>query len=150
MRKTQTWYGNAFDAGREYACDTVVGLDQKKQYLSHSHTFGKWFSRFMRGARLRMGMIRRQNEALTSAMVLAMCRRAEADWRTAQSAERRIQVEDTVCFMLLGFGSGLRGKRGRGTIGKPGGTAYLLERDQGGGGQIYDDHPEGKVQRGGG
>lgn len=110
MRKTQTWYGNAFDAGREYACDTVVGLDQKKQYLSHSHTFGKWFSRFMRGARLRMGMIRRQNEALTSAMVLAMCRRAEADWRTAQSAGRRIEVEDTVCFMLLGFGSGLRGE----------------------------------------
>jgi hypothetical protein len=110
MRKTQTWYGNAFDAGREYACDTVVGLDQKKQYLSHSHTFGKWFSRFMRGARLRMGMIRRQNEALTSAMVLAMCRRAEADWRTAQSAVRRIEVEDTVCFMLLGFGSGLRGE----------------------------------------
>ena len=34
MRKTQTWYGNAFDAGREYTCDTVVGLDQKKQYLS--------------------------------------------------------------------------------------------------------------------
>ena len=27
MRKTQTWYGNAFDAGREYTCDTVMGLD---------------------------------------------------------------------------------------------------------------------------
>jgi hypothetical protein len=27
MRKTQMWYGNAFDAGREYTCDTVVGLD---------------------------------------------------------------------------------------------------------------------------
>ncbi len=59
MHKTQTWYGNAFDAGREYTCDTVVGLDQKKQYLSSSHTFGKWFSRFMKGAHLRMGMIRR-------------------------------------------------------------------------------------------
>ncbi len=53
MRKTQTWYGNAFDAGKEYPCDTVVGLDQKKQYLSSSHTFGKRFSRFMKGARLR-------------------------------------------------------------------------------------------------
>jgi len=29
--------------------DTMVGLDQKKQYLSSSHTFGKWFSRFMKG-----------------------------------------------------------------------------------------------------
>jgi hypothetical protein len=27
MRKTPTWYGNVFDAGSEYTCDTVVGLD---------------------------------------------------------------------------------------------------------------------------
>ena len=66
MRRTQTWYGNAHDAGSGYSCQTVVGLDQKKQYLSTSHTFGRWFSRFMRGAHLRMGMVRHQNEALTS------------------------------------------------------------------------------------
>jgi hypothetical protein len=29
MRKTPAWYGNAFDAGSEYTCDTVVGLEQK-------------------------------------------------------------------------------------------------------------------------
>ena len=81
MRKTPTWYGNAFDAGSEYTCDTVVGLDQKKQYLSSSHTFGKWFSRFMRGARLRMGMVRRQNEALTLELVLRMRSVAEGEWR---------------------------------------------------------------------
>jgi hypothetical protein len=110
MRKTQTWYGNAFNAGREYTCDTVVGLDQKKQYLSSSHAFGKWFSRFMKGARFRMGMIQRQNEALTSPMVLAMCVQAERYWRSTQSTWRRIEVEDTVCFMLLGFRTGLRDK----------------------------------------
>ncbi len=85
MRKTQTWYGNAFDARREYTCDTVVGLDQKKQYLSSSHTFGKRFGCFMKGAPIRMGMIWRQNEALPSAMVLAMCMQAEKDWRSTQS-----------------------------------------------------------------
>jgi hypothetical protein len=110
MRKTQTWYGNAFDAGREYTCDTVLGLDQKKQYLPSSHTFGIWFSRFMKGVRLRMGVIQRQNKALTSPMVLAMCAQAEQDWRSAQGTRQRIEVEDTVCFMLLGFGTGLRGK----------------------------------------
>jgi hypothetical protein len=88
----------------------VVGLDQKKQYLSSSHTFGKWFSRFMRGARLRMGMVRRQNEALTSELVLRMCSVAEGEWRAAQNPARQINVEDTVCFMLLGFGAGLRGE----------------------------------------
>ena len=94
----------------QVACDTVVGLDQKKQYLSSSHTFGKWFSRFMRGARLRMGMVRRQNEALTSELVLRMCSVAEGEWRAAQNPARQINVEDTVCFMLLGFGAGLRGE----------------------------------------
>ena len=53
-RKKQTWYANAYDAGENFSCKTVVGLDQKKQYLLMGHTFGKWFSRFTRGARLRM------------------------------------------------------------------------------------------------
>jgi hypothetical protein len=110
MRKTPTWYGNAFDAGSEYTCNTVVGLDQKKEYLSSSHTLGKWFSRFMRGARLRMGMVRRQNEALTLELVLKVCSIAEGEWRAAQNPARQIDVEDTVCFMLLGFGAELRGE----------------------------------------
>ncbi len=110
MRKTPTWYGNVFDAGSEYTCHTVVGLDQKKQYLSSSHTFGKWFSRFLRGACLRMGMVRRQNEALTSELVLSMFSTEEGEWRAAQNPARQIDVEDTVCFMLLGFGAGLRGE----------------------------------------
>jgi hypothetical protein len=64
----------------------------------------------MKGAQLRMGMIWRQNEALTSPMVLAMCVQAERYWRSTQSTWRRFEVEDTVCFMLLGFRTGLRGK----------------------------------------
>ncbi len=77
IQKTQTWYANAYNAGENFSCETVVGLDQKKQYVSTSHTFGKWFTRFMRGARLRMGMVRRQNEALTSKLVLGVCAEAE-------------------------------------------------------------------------
>ena len=86
IRKTQTWYANAYDAGKKFSCETVVGLDQKKQYVSMGHTFGKWFSCFMQGARLRMGMVRRQNEAL---------------------ALQRLEMEDAVCFMLIAFGAGL-------------------------------------------
>ncbi len=61
IRKTQTWYANAYDAGENFSCETVVGLDQKKQYVSLGNTFGKWVASFMRGARLRMGMVQRQN-----------------------------------------------------------------------------------------
>ena len=110
IRKTQTWYANAYDAGENYSCETVVGLDQKKQYLSTGHTFGKWFSRFMRGARLRMGMVRRQNEALTSKLVLGVCSEAEKIWTLAHSDLKRVEMEDAVCFMLIAFGTGLRGE----------------------------------------
>jgi hypothetical protein len=112
MRKTQTWYGNAFDAGINYSCKTVVGLDQRKQYVSNSHTFGKWFSHFMKGACLRMGMVCQQNEALTLMLVLAMCRAAKAAWQSTQVTSRQVQIEDTVCFMLLTFGAGLREEEG--------------------------------------
>jgi len=62
--------------GENFSCKTVIGLDQKKQYISTGHTFGKWFSRFMRGARLRMGMVGRQNEALSLKLVIEICAEA--------------------------------------------------------------------------
>ena len=73
IRKTQTWYANSYDAGENFSCKSVVGLDQKKWYVLMGHTFGKWFSRFMQGARLHMGMVRRQNEALSSKLVIGIC-----------------------------------------------------------------------------
>ncbi len=76
IRKTQTWYANSYDAGENFSCKSVVGLDQKKRYVLMGHTFGKWFSHFMRGARLRMGMVRRQNEALSSKLVIGICGKA--------------------------------------------------------------------------
>ena len=57
--------------------ETVVGLDQRKQYVLTGHTFGKWFARLMWGARLRMGMGWRQNKALSSKLVLGICGEAE-------------------------------------------------------------------------
>jgi hypothetical protein len=57
IQKTQTWYANAYNAGENFSCETLVGLDQKKQYVSTGHTYGKWFARFLRGARLRMEMV---------------------------------------------------------------------------------------------
>ena len=110
IRKTQTWYANAYDAGENFSCQTVGSLDQKKQYLSTDHTFGKWFLRFMRGARLCMGMVRRQNEALTSKLILGVCAEAKKIWSLAHSAIKRTEMEDAVCFTLIAFGTGLWGE----------------------------------------
>ena len=110
MRKTRTWISNAHDAGQEYSCESVVGLDRAKQYVTSCHTFGKWYGRFMRGARLRMGMVRKQNEALTSSVALAVCEVAESRWQLSSDEEMRENLEDTVCFMLAAMGAGLRGE----------------------------------------
>jgi hypothetical protein len=110
IRKTQTGYANAYDAGENFSCQTVAGLDQKKQYLSTGHTFRKWFSLFMRGSRLRMGMVSRQNEALTSKLILGVCLEAEKIWSLAHSEVKRMEMEDAVCFTLFAFGMGLRGE----------------------------------------
>ena len=54
-----------------YSCKTVVGLDWAKQYATTSYTSGKWFGWFMKKARMNMGMIRKHNKALISALVMA-------------------------------------------------------------------------------
>jgi hypothetical protein len=101
------WLNNAHDVGSEYMCETVVGMDRAKQYVTSGHTFGKWFGRFMRGARLRMGMSRRQNEALTSVLAMAVCKAAETCWCLVAEEGVEEELEDTICFMLATFGEGL-------------------------------------------
>jgi hypothetical protein len=63
----------------------------------------------MRG-RLRMGMVQRQNEALTSKLVIGICGEAESIWVQARTDAKRLEMEDAVCFMLIAFGAGLQGK----------------------------------------
>ena len=64
----------------------------------------------MRGARLRMGMVRRQNEALTSGLEVAACFDAEQRWRETQDEALKEELENTVIFMLVAFAAGLRGE----------------------------------------
>ncbi len=64
----------------------------------------------MRGAGSRMGMVRRQNKALTSLLLLGVCAAGEEGWRQSLSEVERKMIENTVCFMLIAFGAGLRGE----------------------------------------
>ncbi len=59
---------------------------------------------------MRMGMIHKRNEALTSALVMADCAVAEAHWHSPIGDESREELEDAGCFMLVAFGAGLRGE----------------------------------------
>jgi hypothetical protein len=107
IQKTQRWYANAYNAREKFSCETIVGVDQKKQYLSTGHTFGKWLAQFMRGACLRMGMVRRQNKAITSKLVIGICGEAEHIWGLACLDSKQMKMEDAVCFMLIAFGASL-------------------------------------------
>jgi hypothetical protein len=90
----------------------IKGDSQKADTNRHKAcvAFRKWFACFMRGAWLRMGMVRIQNEALTLRLVLGICAEAEQIWGTACSDTKRTEMEDAVCFMLIGFGGDLRGE----------------------------------------
>lgn len=57
--------------------------------------------------KLRMGVVRIQNEALTSEMILAMDEIAERNWRNGSDRE---MVEGTMAATLLEYGAALRGE----------------------------------------
>ncbi len=88
----------------------MVGLDRAKQYVTTGHTSGKWFGHFMKGSHMRMGMIHRQDEALTSALAMAVCAEAETRWHSSIGDNAREELDDMVVFMLASFGAGLQGE----------------------------------------
>ena len=75
-RKTSSWYGNVHEAGCHYDGRALPGTEQAPEkddsFHSSSTTTGKWFRRFTRGVKLRMGELRFQNEPLTSDMLLGL------------------------------------------------------------------------------
>ena len=66
MRRTPTWYNNAWEAGAGSLEEgAIYSANDKNVYESTATTASRWFSRFMLGAKRRMGVARRQDEALT-------------------------------------------------------------------------------------
>jgi hypothetical protein len=110
MRKTPTWYSNVFHAGSAYGTESLYAKDERKLHVTSCPTSGEWFVRFKQGAKLRMGEIRRQNEALSSDMVHAILREVEQDWSMASSESFRAMLEEFASFLLIGFGVALRGE----------------------------------------
>ncbi|EJK54398.1 hypothetical protein THAOC_25978, partial [Thalassiosira oceanica] len=73
VRKSATWIGNMYEAGAAYTgAPTTNAPPTAEPFESASPTRRKWFARFLRGVKLRMGQVRYQNEPLTSEMVLAL------------------------------------------------------------------------------
>ena len=110
MRKTPTWYSNAYEAGEGYGTEAIYSNNDKKVYASSAPTASRWFPRFMLGTKRRMGVCRKQNEAITVNQVMAVCEIAERDWSLSQSSAERKHIEEVVTFMVVGFCISLRGE----------------------------------------
>ena len=110
MRKTPTWFGNVWRSGVAYITDTLYAQDAKRVRATTCPTAGEWFTRFILGAKYRMGQIRKQNEAFTSDIIHAMDKITEELWVVAESEEEKAALEELMLFVLAGFCAGLRGE----------------------------------------
>ena len=88
----------------------MFAADEKKMYVSGAPTSSKWFPRFMLGAKRRMGVIRKQDEALTIPQLLGFLDVAEEDWQKSSSPEERRAIEEVAAFTIIAFCIALRGE----------------------------------------
>jgi hypothetical protein len=110
MRKTPTWYGHVHRGGAAYSRLTLFAQDERKVKTSTSPTDGEWFQRFKLGAKLRMGQIRKQDEALTPGIIRALDEVAEEEWASAPTAREEEEIEATMSMVILTFCAALRGE----------------------------------------
>ena len=81
MRRTPTWYKNAWEAGAgSLEAGAIYSENYKNVYESTAPTASICFSIFMMGAKRRMGVVRRQDEALTVDQLLLIGEISKEDW----------------------------------------------------------------------
>eukprot|EP00956_Cyclotella_meneghiniana_P007531 scaffold10178_cov23-Cyclotella_meneghiniana.AAC.3 len=110
MRNTPTWFRNAYAAGTEYMVDTLYAQDEKKVHATNCVTAGEWFVRFKLGAKLRMGQIRKQNEAFTPAIIHALDKVVQDVWEASSEESERKKLEELMAYVLMEFCACLRGE----------------------------------------
>ena len=89
MSKTASAYNNAFKAGEDFRAGYIYASYDKKMYESQAPTALKWFSRFMLGTKRRMGVIRKQDKALTVDQLKVIMELGEQDWRKSKGDEEK-------------------------------------------------------------
>ena len=73
------------NGSRLFGGRAIYLANDKKVYESTANTANIWFSRFMMGAKRRMGVMRRQYEALTVDQIILIGDIAEEDWSKSNS-----------------------------------------------------------------
>ena len=110
MRRTPTWWNNAYTAGTQYNRGAMFAKDERKVSVTTSPVMGEWFTRFKRGAKLRMGEIRKQNNPFTSKLILALDAVCQSQWEVSADEREKKDIEDLVSYVLMEFCGDLRGE----------------------------------------
>mmetsp|Transcript_12985 Transcript_12985/g.19314 ORF Transcript_12985/g.19314 Transcript_12985/m.19314 type:complete len:514 (+) Transcript_12985:1584-3125(+) len=111
MRKTATWFKHAWEAitGNEDG-GSVYASDNKTMYATDCPTRGMWYKSFLLGAKKRMGMIRKQDEALTLAQLMVFLEVVEEEWSRASERKELKSLEEVAAFVCIGYCVSLRGE----------------------------------------
>ena len=111
MRRTPTWYSHVHEAVVGSDEGSIFASDHKKMYATQSLTRSRWFTAFLLGAKKRMGVIRKQDEALTIKQLLTLLEIANEEWKAAEGQpEERKRLEEIASFVCIGFCASLRGE----------------------------------------
>ena len=94
MCRTPTWYNNKWEAGEgSYEVGDIQLSNKKKVHESTAPIAIKWSSRFMLGKKLRMGVVRNQDKALTVDHVLFIWNISKKYWIKLNSEEEKKELE---------------------------------------------------------
>ena len=111
-RRSRTSIHHVWNSSSRYIGVSAPGIARMKgEFLSGSPTDEDWWAHFNKGAKLRMGEQRVQDEALTAAMVVALGRMLDERWQNPTTSDgEREELEELMAYVLIGFGVGLRGE----------------------------------------
>ena len=111
MRKTPTWFTHAHESITGQDHDSLYAADNKKMYGTKCVTRSRWFSAFLLGAKRRMGVVRVQDEAITTRQVVGVLEIAEEEWNDEElGTDRKKRLEEVAAFICIGFCASLRGE----------------------------------------
>ena len=78
-------------------------------YVTDCSTRTKWFERFMKGARLKMGGIKRENIGLTEEMTRDLLELMSDCWEIKKDDQAKGKIAEVEVYLLCTICGGLRG-----------------------------------------
>jgi hypothetical protein len=110
FRKARSAMTNIAQAGSSGLGDVIGAYERNRCWISKVPTHSFWFSRFMAGIHKRVGEIRRQDEALSIGVLMALNAALESRWLDSADPDIRRRVAEMGAWFNWGVCTGLRGE----------------------------------------